>query len=137
MHWDCSVVGLHSNACHARAYSSWKQVCLGIWYAYNRMHAHVRTGSCCPQVLLAAAQALPLYPELALLHSRAEDHATALLLLALLPPRLVEGAIAYCRWAPLASQVAARCSSCAWRTFTYSEHTDVQVAVVLLLFSVM
>lgn len=49
------------------------------------------------QELLFAAQALPLYPELALLHSRAANHTAALLLLALLPPRLVEGAIAYCR----------------------------------------
>jgi hypothetical protein len=49
------------------------------------------------QVLLSAARALPLYPELALLHSRHGDHAAALMLLALLPPRLVEGAIAYCR----------------------------------------
>jgi hypothetical protein len=49
------------------------------------------------QELLSAAQTLPLYPELALLHSRAGNHTAALLLLALLPPRLVEGAIAYCR----------------------------------------
>jgi hypothetical protein len=49
------------------------------------------------QVLLSTAQALPLYPELALLHSRAGNHSAALLLLALMQPRLVEGAIAYCR----------------------------------------
>lgn len=50
------------------------------------------------QVLLSAAAALPLYPELALMHSRAGNHGAALLLLALMPPRLVEGAISYCRW---------------------------------------
>jgi hypothetical protein len=49
------------------------------------------------QVLLSSACALPLYPELALMHSRAGNHVAALLLLALLPPRLVEGAISYCR----------------------------------------
>jgi hypothetical protein len=49
------------------------------------------------QALLPAAQALPLFAEQALLLSRAGDHAAALLLLALLPPRLVEGAICYCR----------------------------------------
>lgn len=54
-------------------------------------------GAAVLQVLLSAARALPLYPELALLHSRRSDHAAALMLLALLPPRLVEGAIAYCR----------------------------------------
>lgn len=51
------------------------------------------------QVLLSAAQSLPLYPELALLHSREGSHAATLLLLTLLPPRLVEGAITYCRCA--------------------------------------
>lgn len=48
-------------------------------------------------MLLSAAQALPLYPELYLMHSRAGHHTAALLLLALMPPRLVEGAISYCR----------------------------------------
>eukprot|EP00775_Hariotina_reticulata_P007195 gene7195-7409_t len=49
------------------------------------------------QLVLAAAQKLPLYPEQALVHSRAGNHAAALSLLALLPPRLVEGSTAYCR----------------------------------------
>jgi hypothetical protein len=49
------------------------------------------------QAVLTAAQPLPLHPEQALLHSRLGNHSAALALLALAPPRLVEGAIAYCR----------------------------------------
>jgi hypothetical protein len=49
------------------------------------------------QAVLAAAAPLPLHPEQALLHSRLGNHPAALALLALAPPRLVEGAIAYCR----------------------------------------
>jgi hypothetical protein len=49
------------------------------------------------QAVLSAAAPLPLHPEQALLHSRLGNHPAALALLALAPPRLVEGAIAYCR----------------------------------------
>jgi hypothetical protein len=49
------------------------------------------------QAVLSAAKPLPLHPEQALLHSRLGNHPAALALLALAPPRLVEGAIAYCR----------------------------------------
>lgn len=42
------------------------------------------------------AQALPLFPELALLLSRLSQHKAALLLLALMPPHMVDGAITYC-----------------------------------------
>lgn len=49
------------------------------------------------QAVLAPADQLPLYPEQALLHSRAGNHPAALALLALYPPLLVEGAISYCR----------------------------------------
>lgn len=49
------------------------------------------------QTVLSAAAYLPLYPELALLYSRASNHSAALALLALFPPRLVEECISYCR----------------------------------------
>eukprot|EP00879_Flechtneria_rotunda_P016169 GHRR01016913.1.p1 GENE.GHRR01016913.1~~GHRR01016913.1.p1 ORF type:complete len:623 (+),score=242.39 GHRR01016913.1:648-2516(+) len=49
------------------------------------------------QAVLAGAVELPVYPEQALLLSRCGDHTSALALLALPPPRQVEGAISYAR----------------------------------------
>uniref|UniRef100_A0A383VGG5 Uncharacterized protein n=1 Tax=Tetradesmus obliquus TaxID=3088 RepID=A0A383VGG5_TETOB len=91
---DAAVVGRPAAAAAAAAAAAHDKVLLLRCLLVYHLQASLLYDA---QAVLSAAQPLPLHPEQALLHSRLGDHPAALALLALAPPRLVEGAIAYCR----------------------------------------
>ena len=93
--WNLILCNKSTDRCSAL--HTYQHLALVSIHTLASMHVCVYLSCVVLQVLLSGAQALPLYPELALLHSMEGNHGAALLMLALLPPRLVEGAISYCR----------------------------------------